>query len=250
MPTWFEDIAGPGYANAVMWTLIALVALGVVMLIVRIFRKVSSGTYGSAGNYRARLAVMDAAEVDAQRRLVLVRRDEVEHLIMIGGPTDIVIEQNIIGPGRSVPYQPAQPHEAPRRRHEATSAPAPERAKVEPVAATVEREPRVVAARQPVTPPVPERREPLDEAPAMHTTQTPAVQAVDAPVVKPDTPRVEPAIAQRVAATEPNVDEVMVSEFERDFRKTDEPAPATQRREPSIEDEMDRLLNEAPQERR
>jgi hypothetical protein len=43
-----------------------------------------------------RLAVIDAAAVDGRRRLVLVRRDNVEHLLMIGGPTDIVVEPNIL----------------------------------------------------------------------------------------------------------------------------------------------------------
>jgi hypothetical protein len=43
-----------------------------------------------------RLAVIDAAAVDGRRRLVLVRRDNIEHLLMIGGPTDIVVEQNIV----------------------------------------------------------------------------------------------------------------------------------------------------------
>ena len=43
-----------------------------------------------------RLAVIDAAAVDGRRRLVLVRRDNVEHLLMIGGPTDIVVEANIV----------------------------------------------------------------------------------------------------------------------------------------------------------
>jgi hypothetical protein len=42
-----------------------------------------------------RLAVIDAAAVDARRRLVLIKRDNVEHLLMIGGPTDIVVESNI-----------------------------------------------------------------------------------------------------------------------------------------------------------
>jgi hypothetical protein len=41
------------------------------------------------------LAVMDATPVDSHRRLLLVRRDDVEHLILIGGPTDVVVEQNI-----------------------------------------------------------------------------------------------------------------------------------------------------------
>jgi hypothetical protein len=48
-------------------------------------------------NRQPRLQVLDAAAVDARRRLVLVRRDDVEHLIMIGGPTDIVIESGISG---------------------------------------------------------------------------------------------------------------------------------------------------------
>jgi len=43
-----------------------------------------------------RLAVIDAAAVDGRRRLVLVRRDNIEHLLMIGGPTDIVVETNIV----------------------------------------------------------------------------------------------------------------------------------------------------------
>src|SRR3982074_1978683 len=47
-----------------------------------------------------RLAVIDAAAVDGRRRLVLVRRDNVEHLLMIGGPTDIVVEPNIV---RAIP---------------------------------------------------------------------------------------------------------------------------------------------------
>lgn len=42
-----------------------------------------------------RLDVVDQASVDGRRRLVLVRRDQVEHLIMTGGPVDVVIETNI-----------------------------------------------------------------------------------------------------------------------------------------------------------
>jgi flagellar protein FliO/FliZ len=42
-----------------------------------------------------RLGVTEQASVDSRRRLVLVRRDDVEHLIMTGGPVDVVIETNI-----------------------------------------------------------------------------------------------------------------------------------------------------------
>jgi flagellar protein FliO/FliZ len=42
-----------------------------------------------------RLDVVDQANVDGRRRLILIRRDDVEHLIMTGGPVDVVIETNI-----------------------------------------------------------------------------------------------------------------------------------------------------------
>src|SRR5437879_463071 len=65
-----------------------------------------------------RLAVIDAAAVDGRRRLVLVRRDNVEHLLMIGGPSDIVVEPNIVRamPGRDqMAPRPAVAGEAPPR---------------------------------------------------------------------------------------------------------------------------------------
>jgi len=45
-----------------------------------------------------RLGVMEHARVDRQRTLVLIRRDDVEHLIMTGGPVDVVIETGIAAP--------------------------------------------------------------------------------------------------------------------------------------------------------
>ena len=43
-----------------------------------------------------RLGTVDAFDLDRQRQLVIVRRDNVEHLIMIGGPNDLLIESQII----------------------------------------------------------------------------------------------------------------------------------------------------------
>ena len=45
-----------------------------------------------------RLGISEQASVDSRRRLVLVRRDDVEHLIMTGGPVDVVIETGIGAP--------------------------------------------------------------------------------------------------------------------------------------------------------
>jgi flagellar protein FliO/FliZ len=61
-----------------------------------------------------RLAVMEHARVDRQRTLVLIRRDDVEHLIMTGGPVDVVIETGIAAPHEAV----AEAREAPRQEPE------------------------------------------------------------------------------------------------------------------------------------
>lgn len=96
MTAWIESIAGPEFATALTWTIFALIALLVLLVVIRIVRGLTFGTFIAGGrNRKARLAVLDATAVDSQRRLVLVRRDDVEHLILIGGPTDVVVEQGI-----------------------------------------------------------------------------------------------------------------------------------------------------------
>lgn len=57
-----------------------------------------------------RLGVTEQAVVDNRRRLVLIRRDNVEHLIMTGGPVDVVIETGIaIDHASSAANDAAQP---------------------------------------------------------------------------------------------------------------------------------------------
>src|SRR6202167_1001569 len=78
-----------------------LALIGAAAWRVRRFAGNRLGTNTNRGR-APRLAVIDAAAVDGRRRLVLVRRDNIEHLLMIGGPTDIVVEPNIVRaiPGR------------------------------------------------------------------------------------------------------------------------------------------------------
>jgi hypothetical protein len=57
---------------------------------------------------------MEHARVDSRRTLVLIRRDDVEHLIMTGGPVDVVIETGIAIPQEAG----AQVREAPRQEPE------------------------------------------------------------------------------------------------------------------------------------
>ena len=74
--------------------LVVLALIGLTAWLVRRFGANRLG--GTARGRQPRLAVIDAASVDGRRRLVLIRRDNTEHLLMIGGPTDVVVESNIV----------------------------------------------------------------------------------------------------------------------------------------------------------
>ena len=99
-----------------LFAFIAVLALiGVAAWLVRRFANNRIGANTQRGRM-PRLAVIDAAAVDGRRRLVLVRRDNVEHLLMIGGPSDIVVEPNIVRamPGRDMAPRPAVGEQPPR----------------------------------------------------------------------------------------------------------------------------------------
>jgi hypothetical protein len=83
---------------------LAIVLVLAVAMIVGAFlvRSYLSGT-GPAGAMGAlfapkperRLSITEQYNIDARRRLILIRRDDVEHLIMTGGPVDVLIETGI-----------------------------------------------------------------------------------------------------------------------------------------------------------
>jgi hypothetical protein len=87
------------FSNTIVNVIFAIViVLGLIALAAWAVRRFASDRLGGHGHRgrMPRLAVIDAAPIDARRKLVLIRRDNIEHLIMIGGPSDIVIEPNII----------------------------------------------------------------------------------------------------------------------------------------------------------
>lgn len=77
------------YANVIIAAVVLLVLLVGVLLLMK---KMSSRTRGRQGS---RLGISEYHIIDEQRRLVIVRRDNVEHLLLIGGEHDIVVENNI-----------------------------------------------------------------------------------------------------------------------------------------------------------
>src|SRR5258708_6997786 len=86
-----------GMPDAARFIVAFLLVLGLIGAGAFLWRRFGGGPLRTTGprGRQPRLAVIDAAAVDARRRLVLIRRDNTEHLLMIGGPTDIVIESNI-----------------------------------------------------------------------------------------------------------------------------------------------------------
>ncbi len=97
----FESLFGAEMPLAVRFFVAFLIVLGLIGAIAWAVRRFGSGRLGTNTRGRQpRLAVIDYASVDGRRRLILVRRDNVEHLLMIGGPSDIVVEPNIV---RAVP---------------------------------------------------------------------------------------------------------------------------------------------------
>jgi flagellar protein FliO/FliZ len=77
-----------------------LFAFAVIALIAWAF-KTFMLTGRSGGSFlkgrERRLGVVESAAIDSHRKLILIRRDNVEHLIMTGGPVDVVIETGIEG---------------------------------------------------------------------------------------------------------------------------------------------------------
>jgi hypothetical protein len=256
MREWLESIAGPAYATAMMWTIGALLLLLVVLLLIKIVRNLTFGTFVSGGrNRKARLAVMDAAAVDSHRRLVLVRRDEVEHLLLIGGPTDVVVEQNIRlataqrrpageEAGRehqaeerprapTVPHQPAAPRTA---AEPAMPRPEPAAPRITPIARPPE--PAPAATPRPAPTPMSAQaplRQPAMPAPRPYTATVAPVPSVE----KPQT--AAPVSVDAAGDAPPDLDEALREELESTL---DDSKPRDGDLPESVEDEMSKLLGE------
>ena len=73
--------------------LVAVLALAVLGLWLLKLTMKSTSTLGRGRNRR--LAVVDQLQIDARRQLLIIRRDDVEHVIMTGGGQDVVVETGI-----------------------------------------------------------------------------------------------------------------------------------------------------------
>jgi len=95
------------YIRFVLALVFVLALIGLLNWLVR--RYGIGGRIAMKRGQSRRLSVVEVAPVDAKRRVVLVRRDQTEHLILLGGGTDVVIEQGIVSdaaPGAAVDETP------------------------------------------------------------------------------------------------------------------------------------------------
>ncbi|WP_342151741.1 hypothetical protein [Methylorubrum sp. SB2] len=142
----------------VIFLVILVLLIGAVLLFRRFSGRGLSLTAGANGRGRQpRLGIVDIYELDRQRQLILLRRDNVEHLLLVGGPNDVVIERNIQrGAGARYapePDQTADPALDAARADKFLDSPAP------PAFAMPEVVPPALPGAEP---PHPERTPPLD----------------------------------------------------------------------------------------
>ena len=78
------------------YIVVLILVLGLIFLISYVVRKLGfvPGVENSTSR-KSRLALTATTAIDAKRRLVLVRRDDQEHLILLGPDGDTVVETNI-----------------------------------------------------------------------------------------------------------------------------------------------------------
>ncbi|MET3924897.1 flagellar biosynthetic protein FliO [Devosia sp. 2618] len=88
----------------------AAFALGAVIIAIVLVLWLLKLLFRASGNVargrNRRLSVVDSLALDPKRQLLIIRRDNVEHLILTGGPHDVVVETGI--PVDDAPAQPSR----------------------------------------------------------------------------------------------------------------------------------------------
>ncbi|MCA8907125.1 MAG: flagellar biosynthetic protein FliO [Rhodospirillaceae bacterium] len=91
------------------WRFVAALVfvLGLILAVAWVVRRAGlAGVRRPAASGRGRrLAIVDTQVLDARRRLVLVRRDGVEHLLLLGAQGETVVESAIAPGERAASFQ-------------------------------------------------------------------------------------------------------------------------------------------------
>ncbi|MFK7793430.1 MAG: flagellar biosynthetic protein FliO, partial [Devosiaceae bacterium] len=93
----FESILGETGGTIAQFILALLVVLLLIVLIAWLVRRFGGKRFGAGNNHEAELEVVTSLAIDPKRKLVLVRHGKLEHLLLIGGGSDEVVERSIVG---------------------------------------------------------------------------------------------------------------------------------------------------------
>jgi flagellar protein FliO/FliZ len=187
-----EALFGADMPLAVRFFLAFLIVLGLIGATAGAVRRFGSGRLGGAGarGRQPRLAVIDYASVDSRRRLILVRRDNIEHLVLIGGPTDVVVEANIVRAAPAATRETTVTRPPPAAETLPRAIPLPENGngswplQPEPVGPQPRPAPRIEPDEQPGWPP-PQHAEAPPARPARETLAAIADEIASRPIPPP-----------------------------------------------------------------
>ncbi|NOZ31539.1 MAG: hypothetical protein GXP01_00375 [Alphaproteobacteria bacterium] len=90
-----NSLFGGGAANFWTVTLALAFVLILIVFLVWILKFILSATRTVGLGRNRRIGITDSIPVDAKRHLILIRRDDVEHLILTGGTNDLIVEAAI-----------------------------------------------------------------------------------------------------------------------------------------------------------
>ncbi|WP_243942165.1 hypothetical protein [Methylobacterium sp. J-077] len=105
---WLQSVFGSEGSPIVQYVVIFAVIFTALAAIVFTVRRLTGRSLTLPGRTPARgrqprLGIVDVYELDRARQLILLRRDNVEHLLLVGGPNDVVVERNIQRTQRPLP---------------------------------------------------------------------------------------------------------------------------------------------------
>ena len=67
-----------------------VLVLGLILALTWAIRRFGPQTLGGQGNSKRRLTLIESLTLDTKHRLVLIRWDEHEHLVVLGGPSTVI----------------------------------------------------------------------------------------------------------------------------------------------------------------
>jgi flagellar protein FliO/FliZ len=246
------DLFGEGMPLPAKFFIAFAVVLALIGLTAWLVRRFGGNRLGGANarGRQPRLAVIDASPVDGRRRLVLIRRDNVEHLLMIGGPTDVVVEQNIVRGAAAIRETTTRETTSREPSLRATSSAATENAwplqpAGEPTPVAAPRPYRAAATEEPWLPPEPgARARPADSnslaglAVELSTRLTPPEPAPVARSEPPARPAPPPIATPEPVAVMPPQDDHNLAEMAQQLEAALRRAPMPEPHRPPVTDPL------------